>query len=143
MESQSSDTQNLVYVVCAEVALAKVVWSYRMELSGKNCHIGILIDDPPRSSRSAEQIDQDDVVFGNLVLLQHLHCFANFIARAHDWVEQENFSVGDVIWELCKDHVCLMGVTVRIDKDLADPHRATAILECFFHCFPRPETRRD
>ena len=54
MESQSNATQNLVYVVCAEVALAKVVWSYRMELSGKNGHIGILVDNPPRSSRSAE-----------------------------------------------------------------------------------------
>ena len=43
-----------VYVVCAEVALAKVVWSYRMELSGKNGHIGILVDNPPGSSRSAE-----------------------------------------------------------------------------------------
>ena len=61
-----------------------------MELCGQNSHIGILVHNPPGCSRSAEQVDQDDVVLRHLVLLQHLHGFANFIARAHDWVEQEN-----------------------------------------------------
>ena len=140
MESQSSETQGSINVVCAEVALAKVIWSYGVELGGEDCHVGILVNNPLGSSRSAEQVDQDDVLLRNLVLLQHLHCFANFVARTHDWVEQENFSVGDVIWELCKNHMCLVSVTVRIDKDFANPHRTAAILECFFHCFPRPKT---
>ena len=77
-------------MVCAEVALAKVIWSYWVELCGQDSHVGILVNNPPGGSRSAEQVDQDDVILRNLVLLQHLHCFAHFVPRTHDWVEQEN-----------------------------------------------------
>ena len=142
MESQSSETQGSVNMVCAKVALAKVIWSDWVKLGGENRHIGILVNNPPGSSRSAEQVDQDDVILRNLMLLQHLHCFANFVARAHDWVEQENLSVSNVIWEFGKNHVCLVSVTVGINKDLANPHGAAAVLECFFHCFPRPKTHK-
>ena len=113
-----------------------------MELGGEHRHIRILVNNPPGSSRGAEQVDQDDVLLRNLVLLQHLHCFADFVARAHDWVEQEHLSVGNVIRELCINHMFLVGVTVRVDQDLSNPQGATTVLECFFHCFPGPKTHR-
>ena len=50
-----------------------------------------------------------------------------------------NLPVGNVIWEFCKNNMCLMGVTVRINKDFANPHWATAVLECLLHCFARPK----
>ena len=136
------ETQGLVNMVCAKVALAKVIWSYGVELGGEHRHIRILVNNPPGSSRGAEQVDQDDVLLRNLVLPQHLHCFADFVARAHDWVEQEHLSVGNVIWELCINHMFLVGVTVRVNQDLSNPQGATTVLECFFHCFPGPKTHR-
>ena len=72
----------LINVISSEIFLSEVVWSDWMELRGENLHVWVLLDDPVPRLGGAEQVDEDDVLLGHVVLLQHLDCFADFVARS-------------------------------------------------------------
>ena len=56
---------------------------------------------------------------GNIVVLQHLHRLAHFIAGAHDGVEEEDLPTSDIVGKLCKYNMSLVSIGVRVNQDLA------------------------
>ena len=56
---------------------------------------------------------------GDIVVLQHLHRLAHFVAGAHYGVEEEDLPTSDVVGKLCKYNMSLVSVGVRVNQDLA------------------------
>ena len=135
-------------MVCSEISLAEVVWCHRVKLGGQDRHLGkgwsteeeqfphvrVLLHNSAGRCRSTEQVDQDDVFLGHLVLLEYLDGLAHLVTRAHNGVEQENLDkeevrihkasklgevnycshlpVCDIIRKFSEDHMSLMCVRV-------------------------------
>lgn len=119
-------------------------------------YIWKLLDYPVPGVRSAEQVDEYDVLLGNVVLLQHLdrlahlvtgpggcflrwilHCHSN-LHQPHDGVEQQHLPARDVVRELGEDHVSLVCLGVAVHQHLADPHGPAALLQRLLHGLARP-----
>ena len=56
---------------------------------------------------------------GDIVVLQHLHRLAHFVAGAHYGVEEEDLPTSDVVGKLCKYNMSLVSIGVRVNQDLA------------------------
>ncbi len=70
----------------------------------------------------AEQVQEDDVLLGDVVLLEDLDGLDDGVARAEDGVHEQRLAEGDVLGELGVDNAGVVGL-VRLDEDLADPDR--------------------
>ena len=70
-----------VHVVSSEVSLTKMIGSHGMELRREDSHVRVLSHDPVPGIGGAEQVDQDDVVLGHVMVLEYLHSFAHLVPR--------------------------------------------------------------
>ena len=82
-------------------------------------YIWVLVHNPVPSVRGAKQVDEDNVLLRDVVLLENLDRLAHLVPRPHDGVEEQHLPVGDVVRELSKDHVRLMGLRVTVHQHLA------------------------
>lgn len=75
----------------------------------------------------------------HLVFLQHLHGLADLVAAAHDGVEKQHTSIGNVTWKLGKDDPSIMRLGIGVDQNFSNPHRPTALLQRLFHGLTRSD----
>ena len=118
-------------------------------------YIWKLLDYPVPGVRSAEQVDEYNVLLGNVMLLEHLDRLAHLVTgpedcvlslaikintndQPHDGVKQQHLPARDVVRKLGEDHVSLVCLGVAVHQHLADPHGPAALLQRLLHGLARP-----
>lgn len=101
--------------------------------SGDNSDLGKLLSKVRRALGASDEVEEKDMILRDTLLYQDLDGHERRATGSQHRIEQQNPSVGNILWKLLIVKLGLRRLLVSLNKDLSNPHRPTALPQTLLH----------